>query len=335
MALEVSSDKAVCYKCGTEYSRHKGYFPVSYAILHKGVGYIPVCKSCIDTMYDSYLSQCNDAKTAVRQMCRKLDLYWSDSVFDVVSRKSTTRTMMTQYIAKINTVSYAGKSYDDTLRKEGTLWGIDGNNGLALSTHIASADEEPVNDNISQESKSYWGLGFSNDQYAWLDQKKAYYEQKFPEIFTGDVAIGNDILIRQLCIQEVSNMQDIANGKSTSQGISTLNNIIGSLNLKPSQNADAAESALLKQPLGVLAKKIEERHPIKHNSERENELVRYVLIWFYGHMAKSQGISNIYSKMYEDEMVRLRVEHPDLNSIEDDDEFLSSVYELPQSEGDG
>lgn len=47
MAIEVSSDKAVCTKCGTEYSRRKGYFPVSYALLHKGIGYIPVCKDCM------------------------------------------------------------------------------------------------------------------------------------------------------------------------------------------------------------------------------------------------------------------------------------------------
>ena len=69
MAIEVSSDKAVCTKCGTEYSRRKGYFPVSYALLHKGIGYIPVCKDCIDTMYNTYLSQCNNAEDAVRQVC--------------------------------------------------------------------------------------------------------------------------------------------------------------------------------------------------------------------------------------------------------------------------
>ena len=81
MALEVESARAVCSKCGTDYSRQKGYFPVSYAVLHKGVGHTHVCKDCIDAIYNGYLSQCNNAKDAVRQVCRKLDLYWSESVY--------------------------------------------------------------------------------------------------------------------------------------------------------------------------------------------------------------------------------------------------------------
>lgn len=333
MAIEVSSG-VLCSKCGTAYGRRKGYFLVSYSPLNKGIGYMSVCKDCVNAMFSEYADQCDNKKLAMRQLCRKLDLYWNEKIYESVERKNVGQAIAVAYISRLTSSNYAGKCYDDTLKAENALWDVSINASSLLSTPIVPMDEELICDSISQESKSYWGLGFSNDQYAWLDQRKTYYEQKFPGIFAGEVAIGNDILIRQLCIQEVSNMQDIANGKSTSQGISTLNNIIGSLNLKPSQNAETAESALLKQPLGVLAKKIEERHPIKHNSERENELVRYVLIWFYGHMAKSQGISNIYSKMYEEEMARLRVERPDLNGIEDDDDFLSAVYDMPQDDGD-
>ena len=105
-----------------QYGRRKGNFPVSYAALHKGVGYAPICKDCIDAMYNTYLAQCKDAKMAVRQMCRKLDLFWSESVFETVMSKNTTRTVMTQYMAKINSITFAGKSYDDSLSNDGTLW---------------------------------------------------------------------------------------------------------------------------------------------------------------------------------------------------------------------
>ena len=141
----MSSDRAVCTRCGAAYGRRKGNFPVSYAVLHKGVGYIPVCKQCIDGMYNTYLSQCNDAKSAVRQMCRKLDLFWSESVYEVVSRKNTPRSMMTQYIAKINSVSYAGKSYDDTLSAEGTLWLFAPQREQEVQEPIVHEDE-PVSD---------------------------------------------------------------------------------------------------------------------------------------------------------------------------------------------
>ena len=121
----MSSDRAICCRCGTAYGRRKGYFPVSYAALYRGVGYLPFCKQCVDTMYNEYLSQCNDAKQAVRQMCRKLDLFWNESAFDSVEKKATTRTMMTNYITRVNNIAYAGKSYDDTLLSEGSMWSFD------------------------------------------------------------------------------------------------------------------------------------------------------------------------------------------------------------------
>ena len=52
MAIQVDSPRAVCSKCGTDYSRQKGYFPVSYAVLHKGVGHTHVCRDCIDALYN-------------------------------------------------------------------------------------------------------------------------------------------------------------------------------------------------------------------------------------------------------------------------------------------
>ena len=113
MALEMNTDKVICPTCGTGYSKRKGFFPVSYGELYKGLGYIPYCRSCIDKIYSQYLAQCKDSKMAVRQTCRKLDLYWNESIFDSVVKKSSVRSLMTQYIVRINSVSCAGKSYDE------------------------------------------------------------------------------------------------------------------------------------------------------------------------------------------------------------------------------
>ena len=63
----------------------------SYAALYKGVGYLPICKTCVDAMYTDFLTQCDSPKDAVRQMCRKLDLYWNEDVFETVQKKNTSR----------------------------------------------------------------------------------------------------------------------------------------------------------------------------------------------------------------------------------------------------
>ena len=301
MAMEVSSDRTVCSRCGQLFGRTRGNFNANYSELYKGVGHMHVCKNCLNDIYGSYLSQSKSSKMALRALCRKLNWYWSESIYNSVIKMNKPEGIVGEYSRKLAGVSYVGKSYDDTLKNEGTFW------NFYTSDEIEEQKieyEEKIQ--IPNEAKTYWGFGFSDEQYYQLDERKKYYESKFPEIFNGEAGLGNDVLI--------------------SQGITALNNIIGSLNLKPSQKVDDSNTELSKSPVGVLAKIIEDRHPIKHDSKRENELIRYVLIWFYGHGCKSQGVNNVYSKMYEKEMDRLRVKHPEYNDIDDDDEFLSNVF---------
>lgn len=332
MALEVSSDKAICYKCGTEYSRYKGYFPVSYAILHKGVGHTHICKSCIDTMYNSYLSQCNDARAAVRQVCRKLDLYWSDNIFEIVSRKSTTRTMMTQYISKINTVTYAGKSYDDTLSEEGSLWNFNQPSNPEYSKDNI-VNETPFEVNISEETLAFWGAGYDLNMYDILDNKFAYYKKSLQD--NTKIDLGTERLLRQLCILEATIDRDSAAGKSVEKSVNTYNTLLGSLNLKPAQKKDDIDSSIYNTPMGVWIDKFEYKRPIPEDMTEhdKNYLKKYILAWFGGHLSKMFGIKNANTKLYDEEISKYRVCRPEFDDDSDDDmmyEILSDIEDDPR-----
>ena len=260
MAIEVSSDKAVCTKCGTGYGRRKGYFPVSYALLHKGIGYIPVCKECIDTMYNTYLAQCNNAENAVRQVCRKLDLYWSKNVFEIVARKSATRSMMTQYIAKINTVTYAGKSYDDTLSEEGSLWNFENNVASIDIPQIQEQEIEDSGEEVDEDIVAFWGAGYTPEMYNELERKRAYWVSKFPEGTVLDV--GTETIIKQICGLELDISRDRAAGRSVDKSINALNTLLGSANMKPTQQKNDGDSALESTPFGVWVRRWENQRPI-------------------------------------------------------------------------
>ncbi len=327
MALEVSSDRAICHKCGIQYGRHKGNFPVSYAILHKGVGYVPVCKDCIDKMYNGYLSQCNNARDAVRQMCRKLDLYWSDSVFEVVSRKSTTRSMMTQYIAKINSTTYAGKSYDDTLSEEGTLWNFAHNTTEEVErdktdTIPASSDDEEV----PEEILDFWGTDYDHDMYDILEKKFAYYKESLQKTRTID--LGAERLLRQLCILEATIDRDNAAGRSVEKSVNTYNTLLGSLNLKPTQKKDDGDAAIDNTPFGVWIRRWENQRPIPEPDPELQDvdgIIKYISIWYLGHLCKMLGIKNTYCKLYEDELAKMRIERPEYED-EDDETMFNDIF---------
>lgn len=318
MAIEMDSDRAICCRCATAYGRKKGNFPVCYAALYKGAGYLPVCKNCVDTMYNGYVAQCEDTRKAVRQMCRKLDLYWNDTIYERVAKKATTRTMMTNYIQAINNIAYAGKSYDDSLIAEGNLW------------TERPVDEDPIQspasidpnadvsiEDIPVEVISYWGPGYSPEMYQDLEQRRTYWTNNLPDGIVPDV--GMEALIRQICNLEIDINRTSAAGKSADKQIGMLDKLISSMNLKPGQKSD--DSGFDKTPYGVWVDRLEHERPVPDPDPELDDvdgIVKKISIWFLGHAAKMLGIKNMYSKLYEEKMQEFRMERDDLEDDDDD-----------------
>lgn len=327
MAIEVNASSAVCSKCGTSYGRRKGYFPVNYGQLYKGIGYVSVCKDCIDKMYNGYLSQCNNAKDAVRQVCRKLDLYWSDKVYEIVNRKNTTSTMMTSYIAKINTVSYSGKSYDDTLAEEGTLWSWSDIPVMEPENTQTDVQEDEEDIEIPEDVIAFWGNGYTSEMYTNLEQRRSYWMSRFPDGYELD--IGTEAIIRQICSLELDINRDRAMGRAVDKSVNALNTLLGSASLKPTQKkTEDADSSIDKTPLGVWAQRLEYKRPIKEADPELQDvdgIVRYISIWYLGHLCKMLGIKNTYCKLYEEEIAKMRVEHPEYED-EDDETLFNDIF---------
>lgn len=334
MSLDVVQTNVVCSRCGISYGRRKGYFPVSYAVLHKGIGYIPVCKTCIDDMYNKYLAQCDDTAWVVRQMCRKLDLFWSFSLYEDVAKKNTKHSMMTAYIAKLNTARYVGKCYDDTLSTEGILWDFSSMSGSAgtdntddnTEVHPTEDDEQAIEADesieITDEIIMFWGPGFTPSMYRELEQRRRYWMAKFSD--DDDLDVGAEALIRQICNLEIAINKDRVAGRSIDKNVNMLNTLLGSLSLKPSQNKDDGDSTAETTPLGVWVRRWENLRPLPETDPELRDvdgIVRYIETWFKGHLSKMLGYKNAITKMYENEIRKYRVERPDFDGEDDEDVF--------------
>lgn len=327
MALDVSSAKAKCFKCGKEYSRYKGYFPVNYSALNKGIGHTPYCKNCIDEIYETYLARCGDAKSAVRQVCRKLDLYWNEYVYEVTERKATTRTMMTNYISKINGTTYLGKSYDNTLSEEGALWSFNvpdqspSNKNIELETTT-----EPTEDfDVTDEVRAFWGSGYTPDMYQELEERRAYWMSRLPKGTNLD--IGTETLIKQACNLEIDINRARAEGKPIDKLVNALGNVLGGANLKPAQKKDDLDASVANTPMGVWLYRYENLRPLPEVDEDlkdVNGIKKYMFTWM-GHLCKMLGVKNGYTRLYEEEIARLRVEQPEYDE-EDDESLLVDAY---------
>ena len=332
-AIEVNASSSTCRKCGTAYGRLKGYFPVSYSYLYKGTGYLPYCKDCVDGMFAAYLQECKDSKVAVRQMCRKLDLYWSEKVYEAVEKQNSTRSMMTSYITKINAVKLASKSYDDTLREEGALW-LEPKAYADVEQVITGIQSTDGDAAIPDEVIAFWGPGYTPSMYMELEERRKYLVSKYPS--TTELDIGTETLIRQICILEIEINKARMEGKPVDKLINTLNTVLGSANLKPTQKKEDADAELEKMPLGVGIQKWEYSRPLPPTPKENrdiNQVIKNITTWYLGHACKMVGIRNSYCKMYEDAMAELRVENPD-HAEEDDDTLLNSVFGDLEEGGD-
>ena len=342
--MEMNIAHVVCYKCGTGYSRRKGFFPISYAPLYKGVGYIHICRECIEKIYSQYLFQCKDEKMALRQLCRKLDLYWNENVFNMVNVKSTSKTIVTKYLEKLNTSAYVGKCYDDTLEEEGILWNFGNEDDVDVAVESAkrvvdnsnktrsNADEAPIFIDISDDFEvtddiiKFWGSGLTRTMYGELEQRRHYWMSNLPEGAEADV--GTEALIKQICSLEIDINRDRRAGRSVEKSLNVLNTLLGSANLKPNQNRDNSDSSIENTPMGVWIWRFENERPIPEPDPELKDvdgIIKYILTWFYGHLAKMLNIRNAHSKLYEEEMARLRVERPEYED-EDDDSLLYDVF---------
>ena len=334
MAFEVESNKVYCHMCGTAYPRRKGHFPVSYAVQHKGLGYLPLCRECTERLYEGYLSACNDPKLALRQMCRKLDLYWDEKVYEYVATKTTTRSLLASYLQRITGTAYAGRSYDTTLEKEGSLWSFADEEVDIPDNEEEESTEET--ENIPKKYIRYWGSGYKAEVYKDLEQHKANWMASFQDPSSIDVS--TEAIIKQLCLLEIDMNDARARGKSVDKLLNNYNNLLGSGNLKPVQKKQEEEDlGLEKTPLGVWLYRYENKRPlpeIDDDCKDVNHLRRYVFTWM-GHLCKMLGLKNAYEQLYQDEIDRLRVEKPEYDGDDDEAFFMDVMTEdetLPASE---
>ena len=331
--LEVNASSSVCRKCGRAYGRLKGNFPICYAYLYKGVGYLPYCSDCCKKLFDTYYTETGNDKSAIRQICRKFDLYWSDELYDRAASKTGTRTVLQNYIARLNNSQYSGKSYDDTLREEGTFWTFGARPDHVVDVKAeqdAEEEQQPLTISelepieITDKIISFWGPGYTPDMYRELEQRLCYYKAQMGE--DAQMDMGTEALLRQIAMMEIDINKARASGVPVDKMVNSLNSLLSSL--KKPQKGAASDSAAANTPFGGWIKRWEDERPIPEIDDRLKDVdgvTKYVLTWVYGHVAHMLKVKNANTGLYDEAVARLRVERPEYND-EDDDAMLNDIY---------
>lgn len=318
----------ICMACGHEYSKQKGNFLISHSPLYAGNnGYFPVCKKCVDAYYYNLVDVFSgNEEKAMRRVCEVADWYYSDEIFATTRKISADRSRVSAYPSKANINQGVDretgrhKTFIDTLKDES-------NQTLDTSIDVETAIQNREL-KTPQKTIKFFGLGFSTDDYKFLqdqyDDWVARHECKTKV---------QEELFKNICIAQLNIQKAEQTGMKVPEAMKAFQDLLGTANIKPNQTND---NALADQnTFGTLIKKWENTRPISEPEEEWKDvdhIIWYVSVYFFGHLCKVVGIKNRYSKMYEDEMAKYRVEKPEYE--EDDEALFDSIFALKRSGDD-
>ena len=223
--------RPICPCCGKTYTRQQDYFfKNSQSPLWKANnGFIPVCKDCVLKMYNNYKYELNSAQEAMKIICARFDMYYSNETFESATKLGN--SFCSSYFARKNLGQVSNKTYIDNVKEE-------------IANRVTSlVDAEDKN--VDKESVEFWGAGYSPEEYKSLNDGYSSWIVKIGGEEKLDKSL--EAVLKQSCKLEMDLQRTREhNGKSTE--ISALSkaylDCLASAGLKPSQedNTNIAES---------------------------------------------------------------------------------------------
>lgn len=303
----------ICCCCGKQYKKQDRNFSYSQSPMFKGNNsYLPICNNCLENLVEQYTELLGSQDEAIKRVCLHWDIYVNDSILNSSKKIDANRSRIKCYVKNCNLAQNAGKTYDTYLKE-------------TESNKIKTIEElDEIRDSkdfkVQQKTIKFFGLGYSPEEYAFLQSQ---YEDWTKRHVCETKA--QEELFKNLCIAQLNiNIAQQTNGR-VPEAMKTFQDLLGSANLKPAQTNDNALADT--NTFGTLIKRWEEDKPIPEPDPEWKDvdgIIRYISIYFLGHLCKMMGVKNSYFKMYEDEMTKYKVEKPEYEG--DDETLFDAVF---------
>lgn len=306
-----STDKKYkCTCCGASWDTQKTHFSVSKSILFQSNnGYIGLCNTCRDNYYYQLIDLFSgNEEKAIQYMCVQFGWFFHEFPLRDSRQVSVDRSRISHYLAKKNLpqATQYGRTDIDTLKY----------NFESKSTEvIETLDDVKDSKKAKLKTVKFFGIGFDDDDYPFLEDEYLDWTTRH-ECSTK----AQEEIFKQICFAQLDILKAKKAKQSTKDLTKTLQDLLSTANLQPKQTKD---NTLAEQnTFGTLIRKWENEEPIPEPDDEWKDvdgIVKYITVYFLGHLCKMMGIKNSYSRMYEKEMSQYKVDKPE---YEDDEEAL-------------
>lgn len=154
--------------------------------------FLPVCKTCIDKLYEHYCAVLGNDEDAIRRICMKFDIYYSKALAESSRKIAVDRSRVHTYISRANLSQFRGKTYDTTIDEE--------------SRQVIESVEEVKESGVKilQRTVKFFGVGFSEDEYKFLQDQYDDWTARHECQTKSQEEIFKAICIAQLNIQRAN-----------------------------------------------------------------------------------------------------------------------------------
>lgn len=314
-----------CLRCNNEFDSDEFYD--SDSELYRSVGKIPYCKECLDKLYKDYLKKykkleySSPEKKAVERICMMLDLYYSDKIFDSAANQSKSKKLsaiplISLYIKSVKLYQYRKKNYDTTIHDKYKI-AKDKDSVMSVYTERDSKMNKDV-----EAAIALFGSGFEHDDYVYLYEQYQDWTARH-ECNTK----AQEEVFKNICITQLQLLKASRSGHDTKDLAAQLQKWLDTGKLAPKQNA--GDTTAENQTLGTLIDKWEKTRPIPEIDEELRDVDKigaYIDTFFKGHTAKSLGVKNAYSHIYDKFMEPYTVQKPEYSEDEDNEALFDAIF---------
>lgn len=293
----------ICTSCGESKNPKEYYY--SGSDFHRSNNKLHVCKQCIWNRVGENVENLDLVKSTLRMIDKPFQKsIWESSIEEAAK---VNKNLFKIYMKNLGLPHNKNLTWDDSDKVDET------------NIHFSSAVnfEDDTSDISQDEMKKlvhFFGKGLTQEDYIWLQSEF----QDFVNRYECD-SKGMELLIKQICLTQLDIEKRRAGSEKVDAQLKTLQDLLGSSNLKPVQETGA--NAVEQESFGTLIKKFENEKPIPEPDPKwadVDKIGKYIRVFFLGHLTRMLGLKNDYADEYWEEINQLTVEEP-VNEDEDEE----------------
>lgn len=258
--VAVSLGKGYCRVCQKTLSLKPNFYEATNLNLDTN-GHMSICKTCCNDLYDKYFAIHGDMETSINLVCMDLDMKFSEvalkqtqgHVTRMLEKGTKVKAVFGVYKSKLSTIARRTTNVSCYRYHESDNLGY-----LAPKAKIDIGGEK-----FSDELLLFWGEGFTQDDYVFLESELANWKKTHRCDNQAEIT-----LLKEICIKILDIRKRRASGKATATAISELQALFRTASVDPAK-ANIASSGKSYDTWGMWIKEIEQFRPAEWHSKQE------------------------------------------------------------------